>query len=183
MTQELIAFNSFFLKYQKRLIFFAQSFVHDEMVAEDCVIDAITYYWQHREGLTTDVEALNYVLTVLKHKCIDYLRRQERTVLVSDEVESWDLMTRIAGLQEFDPKEIFTKEVVDIVERTLNDMPAKMRTVFIMSRYENKSQNEIAEATGLSVRGVEYNLYKALGLLRHALRDYVPLYVLWLYFS
>lgn len=45
-----------------------------------------------------------------------------------------------------------------------------------MSRFGGHSVKEIAEATGLSVKGVEYHITKALKALRVALKDYLPLF-------
>ena len=67
-------FNQFFIDYQRRFIHFASTYVHDEAVAEDFVIESIMYYWENKERLPSDINIPAYVLTVLKHKCIDYLR-------------------------------------------------------------------------------------------------------------
>ena len=44
-------FNQFFIDYQRRFIHFASTYVHDEAVAEDFVIESIMYYWENKERL------------------------------------------------------------------------------------------------------------------------------------
>lgn len=45
-----------------------------------------------------------------------------------------------------------------------------------MSRFENKTNKEIAEELQLTVKGVEYHITKALKPLRENLKDYLPLF-------
>ena len=142
-------FNQFFIDYQRRFIHFASTYVHDEAVAEDFVIESIMYYWENKERLPSDINIPAYVLTVLKHKCIDYLRNQQVRQMASDkifQIYSWELSNRIATLEELEPNEIFT----------------------------NKSHKEIADLLNMTTKGVEYHINKATKVLRIALKDYLP---------
>ena len=170
-------FNQFFIDYQRRFIHFASTYVHDEAVAEDFVIESIMYFWENKERLPSDINIPAYVLTVLKHKCIDYLRNQQGRQMASDkifQIYSWELSNRIATLEELEPNEIFTAEIQEIVNRTLETLPEQTRRIFAMSRYENKSHKEIADLLNMTTKGVEYHINKATKVLRIALKDYLP---------
>ena len=78
MTIDLNFFNKFFIDYQQRFVHFACTYVHDEAVAEDFVIESMMYYWENKDRLPADTNIPAYVLTTIKHKCIDHLRRQHR---------------------------------------------------------------------------------------------------------
>ena len=65
------------------------------------------------------------------------------------------------------------------MDETLKKLPDQTRRVFIMSRFENKSGKEIADILGITVKGVDYHIAKALKALRMSLKDYLPLYFLW----
>lgn len=45
-----------------------------------------------------------------------------------------------------------------------------------MSRFENKMNKEIAENLGITVKGVEYHISRALKEFRISLKDYLPLF-------
>ena len=47
MTIDLNFFNKFFIDYQQRFVHFACTYVHDEAVAEDFVIESMMYYWEN----------------------------------------------------------------------------------------------------------------------------------------
>lgn len=184
MTFDLNTFNHFFINYQQRFVHFAITYVRDEIVAEDIVIESIMYYWENRERLPVNTNIPAYVLTAVKHKCIDYLRRQQIWQDASDEISqiyAWDLLSRITTLEDFEPDEVFTKEIQEIVDKTLEGLPEQTRRIFMMSRYENKPHKEIADLLDITTKGVEFHISKATKVLRVALKDYLPVSLFFFY--
>lgn len=177
MAFDLKEFNRFFTAYQRRFIHFACTYVCDEAVAEDIVIESMMYYWESRNRLPDDTNVPAYVLTSVKHKCIDHLRHCQLHQEASDEIarlQDWELSVRLRSLEDFEPSEIFTKEIQEVVDRALKGLPERTRSIFIMSRYENKTHKEIAGLLGISVKSVEFHITKATRVLRLALKDYLP---------
>ena len=86
----------------------------------------------------------------------------------------WELSTRIASLEDFEPSDLFTDEIRHLVARALAALPEQTRRVFLMSRRENLSHREIAERLGITVKGVEFHITKANKQLRALLKDYLP---------
>lgn len=174
---ELRDFSSFVNKYQQRFICFADTYVHDRMIAEDIVMEAFMYYWENRGNLVIETNIPAYVLTAVKHKCIDNLREKKRnceTLGELDEVSDWEYSFQINALENFEPYDIFTSEIEILVEQTLSSLSEQTRKIFIMSRYENKSYIEIAALLGISTKGVEFHISKAIKVLRVSLKDYLP---------
>ena len=81
---------------------------------------------------------------------------------------------RISTLEACDPKEILSEELRAKVRTLLESMPEKTRTAFIRDRLDGKSHKEIAEELGISVKGVEYHISRAVKILRDNLKDYAP---------
>ena len=184
MSIDLNAFNKFFIDYQQRFVHLACTYVHDEAVAEDFVVESMMYYWENKDRLSADTNIPAYVLTTIKHKCIDYLRHQQVYQDASDEIAriyAWELSGRIMTLEDFEPYEVFTKEIQEIVDRTLDALPEQTRKIFVMSRNENKSHKEIAELLDITTKGVEFHISKATRTLRLALKDYLPVSLLFFY--
>lgn len=179
-TIELRAFNQLFIDYQSRFIRFANTYVKDIAVAEDFTLEALMYYWENRDSLEKDSNVPAYILTIIKHKCLNHLQHLQVREEVNEQLlehAEWVLQTRISTLEACDPYELFTAEALDIVNKTLAALPQQTRNVFVMSRYENKSHKEIAEALGITTKGVEYHMSKALKRLQTSLRDYYPLFL------
>ena len=147
MNSELTAFNELFTNYKGRFIRFAQTYVRDTAIAEDYVIDALIYYWENRHKLEGDVNVPAYVLTVIKHKCLNYLQHQSLHEEVVDTMIShaqWELNTRITSLEACEPYELFVAEAQEIVKTTLARLPKRTHEIFIMSRMQNLSHKKNA---------------------------------------
>lgn len=171
-------FNHIYERNYRRSFLFTKSYVHNDMAAEDIVAESLVKYWQLLcEGETEASDAL--LLTILKNKSLDYLRHQTIRQTAFDDLTDArvrELQIRISTLEACDPKEIFSTEIQTLVRQTLAELPPQTRQVFEMSRFENKSIKEIAEATGLTVKGVEYHITKSLKALRISLKDYLPVF-------
>lgn len=185
-SMDLRAFNQLFTEYQGRFIRFAQTYVRDMAIAEDFTVEALMYYWENRKTLPDHTNVPAYVLTIIKHKCLNHLQhlrvREEASARLRDHAQ-WELNTRISTLRACEPHELFTLEAQLIVDRTLAGMPDQTRKIFIMSRYENKSHKEIAELTGMTTKGVEFHINKVLKELRVNLKDYFPLFLYLFYLN
>lgn len=67
---------------------------------------------------------------------------------------------------------VFMKEVEELYAKTINDLPDKCREIFILSKEQDVKAADIAEKLGVSVRTVENQIYKAIKIMRHAMREY-----------
>ena len=174
---EIQTFNYLFTNYKGRFIHFARTYVDDEMTAEDIVVESLMYYWENRQKLDFHSNVQAYILTVIKHKCLDHLRQlriQEDFVEYVKTSETRKLNLRIATLEACNPERIFSEELQGLVDNALLSLPAQTRDIFTRSRYHNRSHKEIADALGLSTKAVEFHITKALKVLRVALKDYLP---------
>ena len=166
---EIYSFNQLYADYKSRFVHFANTYVSDSMIAEDIAIESLMYYWENRRNLAPDSNIQAYILTTIKHKCIDHLRHQQIRQDVSDEISqiyAWELSGRIVTLEDFEPYEVFTAEIQEIVDRTLDSLPEQTRRIFRMSRYENKSHKEIAAELGISVNTVQEHISEALKFIK-----------------
>ena len=77
---DLASFNKFFTENQHRFIRFAWTYTRDEVVAEDIVMESLMAYWENRDHMTPEINPAAYVLTVVKNKCLNYLRHKIRPV-------------------------------------------------------------------------------------------------------
>ena len=180
---EIQMFNNLFTDYQVRFVHFAGTYVGDGMVAEDIVVESLMYYWENRKKLDAHTNIPAYILTVIKHKCLDYLRRlrtQEDFVEYLQSNEMRKLNLRIATLEVCNPERIFSEELQSLVEKTLATLPEQTRDIFIRSRYNNQSHKEIADELRISTKTVEFHITKALKIFRITLKDYLPLFMLFL---
>ncbi|MDR1500322.1 MAG: RNA polymerase sigma-70 factor [Tannerellaceae bacterium] len=176
MSADLETFNRLFIEYRERFVRFAYTYIMDQTVAEDFTTEAFLYYWENRDSLAPGSNIPAYILTTIKHKCLNYLTharvRDTAAEDIHDHVE-WNLNMRIATLEACDPDGLFRTDAQLIVDKTLGSLSGRTRHVFVLSRYHNKSHKEIASILQISPKAVESHICKALKALRLSLEDYI----------
>jgi len=70
-------FNELFNEYYERIVRFAKSYVRDLAVAEDFASEAFAAFWENRAILSDETNPLAYILTIVKNKCINYLKHEQ----------------------------------------------------------------------------------------------------------
>ena len=184
MDFTLESLNEFIKEYQFRFIRFAANYINDDFVAEDIFMESIMTFWRNKSQLPSDTKVPAYILKVLKNRCIDHLRHKMVTENFQKKEldnQSWDIKVKISSLENLEPNDIFRKEIIQIVAKTVKSMPEQTKTIFLMSRRDGKKNKEIANLTGITEKGVEYHITKANKLLREALRDYLTAFVILFY--
>lgn len=171
-------FGRLFAVWRARFEAFACSYVRNSAVAEDLVSDSFMSFWESRDRISADTNLQAYILTIVRNKCLDWLRAQSLHIKIEQEV--YELRRQIVAsdirsLQAFDPETIFSEEIASIVRQTLERLPELTREVFVARRFEELSYKEIAEKYSITVRRVEFELEKVLKRLHVALKDYLPL--------
>lgn len=180
------SFNDLYLSYYKKSFLFAKSYVHDDLAAEDIASESLIKLWEKQKTEPIETQhLLPLLLTILKNKSLDYLKHEEVKRAAFEDMADWgqqELSLRVSALEACNPDEIFSAEVERIVHQTLNSLPEQTRWAFTLSRFDNKSNKEIAEEMGISVKGVEYHITKALKALRLTLKDYLPLFYFFFFY-
>ena len=157
-----INFNSIYTTYYRRAFLFTLSYVHNDLVAEDIVSEAIIYLWELSKK--QEIPSIEAVLMQVQENVYQNLTDKGQR----------ELEIRISTLEACDPKEVMSEELRSKVKTLLAGMPEKTRIAFISDRLDGKSHKEIAEELGISVKGVEYHISKAVKLLRDNLKEYAP---------
>lgn len=172
-----INFNSIYTLYYRKAFLFTQSYVHNDLVAGDIVSEAIIHLWKlSKEQEIPSIEAI--LITYIRSKSLNYLKHiqvQENVYQTLLDKKQRELEIRISTLEACDSKEILSEELRAKVNSLLENMPEKTRIAFIRDRLEGKSHKEIAEELGISVKGIEYHISRAVKILRDNLKDYAPL--------
>ncbi|GHT62839.1 hypothetical protein AGMMS50239_17320 [Bacteroidia bacterium] len=170
-----MSFDAIYKRLYRRAFLFTKSYVHDEFVAEDIASEALIKLWeQTKEQEISCPEA--FLLTILKNKSLDYLKHEaikKDSLKELETIYTEELNLHISLLESCVPKEVFTTEIQTIVQQTIAHFPEQTSRIFVMSQYEDKSNKEIAEALGLSVKSIEYHITKVLKALRFSLKDYL----------
>lgn len=122
-----------------------------------------------------------YILTSVKNRSLNHLRHLSVRTEAEEHLfnhNARELNFRISSLESCDPSELFTNEMRKIIRGTLDELSEQTRAIFYKSRYENKTNNEIAKELGINIKTVEYHISKTLKVLHKRLKDYLPFLIL-----
>lgn len=178
---ELEIFSSVFMQFKKPYTLFAYSYVKNMDDAEDIYMDVMTRLWENRKTLPENVHFPSYILTAIKNRALNHLRQQKNSYDANENLinhQFRELNFRISSLEACNPTELFTDEIRHIIKITLDNMTEYTKLIFSMSRYENKTNEEISRELNINIKTVEYHISKSLKILQKNLKDYLSLFIL-----
>ena len=165
-------FEGLYYKNSDRLYNFAFRFVSDEHTAQDIVHEAYGTLWEKFEGKESDAwQAL--LFRIVRNRSIDTLRHQSslRIVSLTDSFRNVcdeGLYQMDFAVNDSDRKTIYD-ELTANIHSIMGKLPDRCREVFMMSRFQNMKNREIAAALKISEKAVEKHIHKALTVFRKEL--------------
>lgn len=148
-------FKQKFLPLHTRLYRTAFRLMGNAMDAEDMVQEAYLKLWERRDELGHVEKTENYCTTLIRHICIDALRRThpEEEERPPEELPLTDGGNAAIALERQDEAEQLTS--------LIGRLPEGQRTVMTLHDVEGCSYEEIEEATGLSAVNIRVMLSRA----------------------
>ncbi|GAB3585348.1 RNA polymerase sigma-70 factor [Hymenobacter daeguensis] len=152
--------------------------VPDRAVVEDLLQDVFMKVWQGLAELPAIASYRAYLTRMALNAALRYRQRDQRQV-------AWDeAPPDTAPVAPDALAQLHAAEATDAIAAALGKLPPQCRVVFELSRYEEMSYQQIADALELSPKTVENQMGKALRILRQELAGVLRnLYGLLLYFA
>lgn len=141
--------------------------VTDAQVAEDIGQDVFFELWRKKGKLKISTSLKAYLRRAAVNKTLNYLR--DRKIKWDDESE----LPKLAGDLPNANRPMETAELQQQIDDAIDQLPEKCRIVFMLSRQEDLSYQEIADYLNISAKTVENQISKALKHLRSALKPYL----------
>lgn len=138
--------------------------IHTTSDISDILQEIFAHLWKNRHTLELKSTLVNYLLTALDYKIIDYYR--SRAVRINYYEQS---------LNEQDERHysvtdtVQLRELESLVQQEVQAMPAKMQEVFLLSRDKGLSAAAIASQLSISEQTVRNQISNALSRLRNKL--------------
>jgi RNA polymerase sigma-70 factor (ECF subfamily) len=158
---DIKAFDKFYKQNWRPLYQMAYHSTGSIEDAKDLVQNVFINFWNVRYSIDVNQYHSSYLFTSLRNSIINLYKK--------DAVKK-------RGLEEllhFDNKPVHThedhyiaKELAQSINTRVEELPRKMQRVFVLSRYEHLSINEISETLNIAPRTVKNQLSNALKILR-----------------
>lgn len=174
-------FNDCFNKHKDSFIRFACSYVRNREEATDIVYESFADVWESQISGASIKSLPAYVLGMVKFKCLNYLRHEQIKWRADKELKELYIRQNemnLSSLSSLEPTDFYSDELEHSFKKALEELSEQTRRVFILSRYEQLPNKEIASKLSISVKGVEFHISKALKLLRERLKDYLIVFLI-----
>jgi RNA polymerase sigma-70 factor, ECF subfamily len=162
------AFEQLFRAHYGALVAFARRYAREASAAEDLVQGLFADLWTRREKWDIRSSVRAYLFTAIRNRALNARRRG----LIERDWDDADSRADTDAMQWSPPApgaELEHRETTAGVARALAALPGRCRLVMQLRWRDQLSYAEIAEAMGISVKGVENQLSRGLKALREKL--------------
>ncbi len=156
-----------FKQYYKPLCSHAARFVYSRQVAEDLVVEVFSNLWQSQLYTHISSSYRAYLFTAVRHRAFTHLRnelKKENEVLDTESLTHPSLSPSPEQMLQYN--ELHLK-----IEKIIQSLHPQSQRIFLMSRYEGKQNQTIADDLQISIKTVEAHMTKVLALFRKYLKD------------
>lgn len=146
--------------YFQRMVLFANKYVYDLDEAENIVQDVFVNLWVNRETLNPSKNIKMYLYIAVKNKALNVIKHLKVQRHYQEKISVCE------GDHQTPESNILYKEMEQRVNVALQKLPEKCRLVFLMSRLDHLTYQEIADILGISIKTVENHMGKAIKILK-----------------
>lgn len=154
-----------FRRFYNPLCSHAVRFVYSKQTAEDLVSEVFFQFYRTKAYENITSSYTSYLFRAVRNECYTYMRREFGK---TDSLEMSAESNMSTDHQQPDA-EIHYNHLFMKVNEVIAQLPMQCQRVFLMSRFESKKYNEIADELHISPKTVEVHISKALKYLRTAL--------------
>lgn len=155
MNTEL--FKNTFIPYHQKMYRVAYRILKDHGNAEDIVQETYIKLWNKRHDIEHIENTEAYAIIILRNTCLDFLRRKK------DYLSDFEMDAREqSSLSE----EVESKDELNQVKRLVNQLPAQQRLVMELKHWDEYTDEEIEEITGMSQVNIRVTLSRARKTIR-----------------
>lgn len=170
------AFEAVFDYYKNYLFLFIRKALPSEEDPEGIVQEVFVSLWLNRENLDESKPLKPYLFTIAKNQVYDHLRklyskRKYLDSLLSGYASGADSAVNDAEYREFE----------HYLAEKINQLPARRKEIFKLSRLEGKSYREIAALLKISENTVDMQMRSANNTIAQAIKQYLA-YLVFLFF-
>ena len=171
---EKSAFEEIYADFFGVIYHLSYQYLKDTKISEEIVQDTFMKLWDIRETLNEQFNIRNFLYTITKNNCLNYLRNQKTILKHQENLKYLEMQFNYEALDKLGSYIEF-EELRSKIDQAITALPDDLRETFLLSRFDELSYKEIAQKLSVSVKTVEARMTKSLKILRHELADYLAI--------
>lgn len=159
------AMKSIFMAYYDLVFLTVRRMINDFSTADDIAQEVFIDIWSKRNTINISSSLSSYVKKMAVNKTLNHIRQSKKQLFQEELDVNISMPDHTDGLMDLNSLE-------EYLHRHIDSLPDQCRLIFVLSRFEEMNNKEIAEHLGLSVKTIENQMTKALRTLKTALEIY-----------
>lgn len=151
-------FTILYQKYKSPIFSYIYYLVGDQMAAEEICQDVFLKVYLNIAKFEGRSSFKTWIYRIAKNTYIDYIRSRNKEV----DVDELDSLVRDVADKKMGPEDhAVNNERKEFIEKTLDKVSDKYRTLLILRDMQNLSYKEISEITEMELNTVKVGIYRA----------------------
>ena len=142
----------------------------DQGMAEDLAQDVFMRLWEKRHQINIKGALGAYIRRMAVNEALGYIRKNKKYHI--EEIGEQHSPISTSGEDLYMDNELQSE-----VNRAIDTLPPKCKTVFMLSRFEDLSYKEISQKLEISPKTVENQISKALKTIKKVLKSYLNVFL------
>ena len=155
------AFSELFGKYAANLLSVARKYVASREDAREIVQETFYRVWKYRENMNAQLSFKAYIVTIAKRLIFNQTKKRLHEIAYQEYFAKNQSAEKNTIEEYIDFNELDRK-----IQAGIDSMPARRKEIFLLSRGEGHTNQDIADKLNISVSTVENQMNKALKYLR-----------------
>ena len=168
-------FEQLFKTHYSALCAYANHFLKDVDAAEEVVQEVMFKLWSNRSTIIISSSVKSYLFRAVRNGCLNVIKH----LAIREEYHRGRGKEGDVADDAMDT--LVVSELQQKIREAIDKLPLERRKVFIMSRYDGLTYQQIADKLSISVKTVENQMGKALKTLREELSEYLPWVILFFF--
>ncbi len=156
------AYTEIYDRYSEVLYLHICRKLGDRETAKDLIHDVFATLWDNRRKLDVRGRVSIYLYAAVRYKVINVLRRDDKLVHIKASLKHDAPSSNTPAPDEI----LVASELQLLIEAEAERLPRRMRQVFLMSRQQQLSHQEISQQLEISPETVKKQISNALRILR-----------------
>lgn len=159
------AYKYLYATKYKDIVHYINGLTRDYDKAEDIVQEVIFKLWKNRSEIEITSSIKSYLYKAAYYSFINDYKKDKRKESLSEKIQKTAVLELIESDEEHTQQKL--KQIAQIIEQ----LPPKRKEIFIMSKTEGLTYEEIASHLEISVKTVETQMSKALHEIRTKIKE------------
>jgi RNA polymerase sigma-70 factor (ECF subfamily) len=156
-------------RYNQRLFRIQHSYINDEDAVQDTLQMTYIKVYENLRSFRGDAKFSTWITRIAINEALKYIQNEKKYLDLHKVGEFHSTNAHVMNNKQSPEKETIQKDLRHLLEKTVNDLPTKYRTVYMMREIEQLTTKEVAECVGITKSNVKVRLHRAKKMLRKKL--------------